>query len=365
MADRTISVALGTRSYDIKIGHHSLAQIGKLLRTRFSGSRILVITDHNVARYYLDDVIKSLEKEHFLTSSFLIYPGERSKSFTSACRIYDTLITEGYDSNSCIVALGGGVVGDLAGFTAATYHRGITFCQIPTTLLAQTDASIGGKVAVNHRLGKNLIGAFYQPVFVLIDINSLETLPERHWKNGMAEVIKYAIIKDRNFFEFLEKQSLDKKPDSREVISEIVYTCCKIKSEIVSIDERDESIRKHLNFGHTIGHAVESAAGIGKILHGEAIACGMISASYISWKLGTLKKDEFLRIHNLINSVGLGKSLPSMSLDKFADFLYRDKKRNEKGLKFILVSGIGTSYSVEGIKKSLIFESLKVIKNPI
>jgi 3-dehydroquinate synthase len=331
------------------------------LKKLSAGLQAMVVTDRNVAVHYLEPVADSLMKSGFRVSSHVISPGEKSKSFAEANRIYDKLIREHFDSQSTIIALGGGVVGDLAGFVAATFHRGIGYCQVPTTLLAQTDASIGGKVAINHKLGKNLIGSFHQPLFVLIDVTTLGTLPVRHWKNGMAEVIKYSIIRDIEFFEYLEKQSGQEKLFSEKIISEIIYKCCKIKSEIVSIDERDESIRMHLNFGHTIGHAIEACAGMGRILHGEAVGCGMIAASYISWKKKLLPKTDFFRVRDLIRKHGLAKIMPSINKNNFLEFLFRDKKRKANDLRFILIPQLGSSCSVSGIPSALILDSLDAI----
>ena len=268
--------------------------------------------------------------------------GEEHKNLKSLSTIYDQLISARFDRHSCLMALGGGVIGDLAGFAAATFLRGIPFVQVPTTLLAQVDSSVGGKTGVNHQEGKNLIGAFYQPRLVLIDVKVLHTLPRRELLAGLAEVIKYGIIEDPRFFELLEKKLERILALDTELLLEAIATSCTIKSKVVEKDEREEDYRSVLNFGHTIGHALESLTGYEKYLHGEAIAIGMAQAASISVHQGICDNESLQRIHRLITKTGLPTELPSNIQPKeLAEKMELDKKSEGGKVKFVLCAGIG------------------------
>ena len=340
---RTVSVQLGNRSYTIKIAPGLLKQLGGECARLKLGDRCAIITDTNVGKIFAKPVYESLLKAGFEPVLITVPAGETAKSLKSAQSCYDQLALHKLERKSFIVALGGGVVGDLAGFVAATYLRGIDFVQVPTTLLAQVDSSVGGKTGVNLRAGKNLVGAFYQPKVVLCDLETLKTLPEREFRAGLAEVIKYGIIYDSNLFARLE-HDLPKvlKRDSK-ILSEIIARCCKIKAEVVSQDETETGLRAILNFGHTIGHAIENSSGYGKFLHGEAISIGQAAAAKLSRKILSLSVRDVARITDLFKRVGLPVAikLNSGQLKNLFAAMMLDKKVSGGEIKFVLAKKIG------------------------
>ena len=302
---RTVSVQLGNRSYAIKIAPGLLKQLGGECARLKLGDRCAIITDTNAGKHFAKPVYESLLKAGFEPVLITVPAGEKSKRISVVENCYDQLAAQRFERKSFIVALGGGVVGDLAGFVAATYLRGIPFVQVPTTLLAQVDSSVGGKTGVNLRAGKNLVGAFYQPRLVLCDLETLKALPEREFRAGLAEVIKYGIIFDAKLFAQLERDLPKILKRDSETLSPIIARCCEIKAEVVSQDETENGLRAILNFGHTIGHAIENSSGYGKFLHGEAISVGQVAAAKLSQKILGLPERDVERIKNLFARAGL------------------------------------------------------------
>ncbi|MGH7828974.1 MAG: 3-dehydroquinate synthase [Candidatus Binatia bacterium] len=346
MADamRTLTVNLGDRSYPIHVGEGLLAQCGELLKQTGCGEKIGIITNPTVAGLYLKSVQDALRQSGFRVSPILLPEGEEHKNLKSISSIYDRLIGERFERTSCLLALGGGVVGDVAGFAAATFLRGIPYVQIPTTLLAQVDSSVGGKTGVNHREGKNLIGAFHQPRLVLIDVEVLRTLPRRELLAGVAEIIKYGIIEDPRLFGMLEENLERLLTLDRDPLVEAIAVSCAIKARIVEKDEREEDYRSVLNFGHTVGHALESLTGYEKYLHGEAVAIGMAQAAAISVREGFCDEGALKRIHRLIKKAGLPTSLPAyVNPQELVKRIAVDKKSARGRIKFVCCAGIGRS----------------------
>jgi 3-dehydroquinate synthase len=336
-----IQVGLGERSYRILVGCGILGKIVVELDEIQFPRRIALITNTAVADLYGELVRETLKSGGYDAELVVIPDGEEFKSFSVLEDVLGKLIARGFDRSSGILALGGGVVGDLAGFAAAIYLRGIPFVQVPTTLLAQVDSSVGGKTAVNHRLGKNLIGAFYQPQLVFIDVDLLRTLPDREFVAGMAEVIKYGVIRDRDFFSWLENNCsglLQRQP--RELI-EAIKISCQIKANIVENDEKEGGLRAILNFGHTFGHAVEQLAGYGVIRHGEAVSIGMVVAAGLALRKGFCSKDDLRQIRNLLIAFGLPIHIPEFPQADYLTAMGRDKKVHEGRLRMVLNRGIG------------------------
>lgn len=338
----TLNVSLGRRSYPIHVGEGILSKAGDLLLQAGLRGKIAVISNPTVAQLYLDTLHEALARSGFEVVPVLVPEGEEHKQIRSLTIIYDRLIDERCERQSCVLALGGGVVGDLAGFAAATYLRGIPYVQVPTTLLAQVDSSVGGKTGVNHRDGKNLIGAFYQPRLVLVDINVLQSLPKRELVAGLAEVIKYGIIADADLFKLLE-QKIDKLIAlERELLIQVIVSCCSIKAKVVEQDEREDDYRAVLNFGHTIGHALEAVTEYTEFLHGEAIGVGMAKAAAISVQQGFCDQRSFERVRKLIKKAGLPLEIPSgISMQNLIQAMEVDKKSSGGKIKFVMCAGIG------------------------
>jgi 3-dehydroquinate synthase len=337
----SITVGLGERSYRILFGADNLNETGAICRDLTLGNNVAVVTNPTIGALYAEQVRGSLVAAGFSVHIVEIPDGEEFKNIDTLQVIYDRLIASGLDRGSFIVALGGGVVGDIAGFSAATYLRGIPFVQIPTTLLAQVDSSVGGKTGINHEKGKNLIGAFYQPVSVLIDVSTLDTLPQREYLSGMAEVIKYGIALDGDLFDLIFANASMLLARDRSCLLKTIQRCCEVKASIVAQDERESGLRAVLNYGHTFGHAVETLTGYRSYTHGEAVAIGMIQAAKISERLGYSGSAETGRIVGLIGELGLPTDLPRFSAAAYTDALLRDKKIRDKGLSFVFNKGIG------------------------
>ncbi len=327
-------------SYDIIIGT-KLASVARELVRWNDVSKYFIITDSNVKRLYGDEFLKTLRSYKIETHLLSVPAGEKSKTRKTKERLEDNLIKLKADRNSLIIALGGGMIGDLAGFVAATFMRGIPFIQIPTTLLSQVDSSIGGKVAVNHPHGKNLIGAFYQPKKVFIDFETLKTLPEKEFRNGMAEVIKYTAILDNQLFSYLQQYHQKIMWKNKSSLVHIIKRCCELKKMIVEKDEKETGLRRILNFGHTIGHAVESLSNY-KLSHGEAVAIGMIAEAKISAALGMLNQSEVVRLHNLLQLYKLPTEIPSnIDIKKIIKLTCHDKKVQQGKVQYTLLEKIG------------------------
>ena len=338
-----VQVELAARSYEILIGRGLLAQLGKRCHELGLGKRCAIITDSNVAPHYGLETLGILGAAGFDPFLVTIPAGEKSKSLQRVGDCYAALAKERLERKSFIVALGGGVVGDLAGFVAASYLRGIPFVQIPTTLLAQVDSSVGGKTGINLPAGKNLVGAFYQPRLVICDLATLDTLPAREFSAGMAEVIKYGIIYDAPFFRRLEKQLDAAKKRDPATLAKIIARCCAIKADEVSQDETETGLRAILNFGHTMGHALEAISGYGAYLHGEAISIGQVWAAQLSQRVLGLKEREVMRIRDLLARAGLPVTvqLNAKQKEKLFAAMKLDKKVSQGEIKFVLAKAIG------------------------
>ncbi len=338
----TLTVNLGDRSYSIHIGENVLSRAGEFLQQAHLRGKVAVVTNPTVAQLYLDSVHAGLTKSGFEVTPVLVPDGEEYKNLNSLAAIYNCLIRERFERGSCVLALGGGVVGDLAGFAAATYLRGVPYVQVPTTLLAQVDSSVGGKTGVNHQEGKNLIGAFYQPRLVLIDVTALASLPRRQLVAGLAEVIKYGIIEDPTLFNFLENHIESLLALNRERLIQTITTSCAIKARVVEKDEREEDYRAVLNFGHTIGHALEAATGYSQLLHGEAVAIGMVKAAALSVQEGFCDQRSFERVRKLVKKTGLPLEIPSgVAMQNLIQGMEVDKKSAAGKIKFVMCTGIG------------------------
>lgn len=352
----TLNVSLGARSYPIYIGSGILRN-AELLTRHIQGKSAMVVSNETVAPLYLDKVIPHLAQ--LKTGTVTLPDGEVYKNLTELNQIYTQLLQEHCDRKTTLIALGGGVVGDMTGFAAATYQRGVNFIQIPTTLLAQVDSSVGGKTGVNHALGKNMIGAFHQPQCVIIDTDTLDTLADSELAAGIAEIIKYGIIIDSDFFEWLEANMAALLNRDQDALIYAIKRSCEIKAAVVAADELEKGQRALLNLGHTFGHAIETATGYGNWLHGEAVATGMILAADMSARLGWLPAEAVERTRRLIESAGLPVSPPaSMSVDEFLGLMAVDKKVLDGQLRLVLVEDIGKSivtadFATETLRETL------------
>jgi 3-dehydroquinate synthase len=344
-----IKVALGERSYDITLGAGILDTVGQLCRGLGLSGTAAVVSNTTVAPLYYQQVRASLEAAGFRVFLVELPDGEGFKNSATLNLIYDALVDASLDRGSFIVALGGGVIGDMAGFAAASYLRGIPFVQVPTTLLSQVDSSVGGKTGINHPRGKNLIGAFYQPKAVLIDVATLDTLPEREYVSGLGEIVKYGAVLDADFFRFLEQNAKLLLERDKGALIHAVGRSCAIKARVVESDEREGGVRAVLNYGHTLGHAVETLTGYTSFLHGEAVAIGMVQAARISQSLGFCSAADRERIAALLARFGLPLELPDFPASAYAEALSHDKKVRESGLLFIGNAGIG-GYRMERVK---------------
>ena len=342
----SIKVNLGERSYPIYFGSGILKDFGKTFKKFFDNRKAVIVTNPTVGKLYYKAVEDSLKREGFEPHRIEIPDGEEYKTLTWASRLFDKLIALKADRQTPLIALGGGVIGDLTGFVAATYLRGVPFIQVPTTLLAQVDSSVGGKTGVNHKKGKNLIGAFYQPKFVYIDVDTLKTLEKREMKAGLAEVIKYGVIRDPKLFKYLEDnidiltQNLKLKTQNAALLH-IVKRSCAIKASVVEADEREGGLRAILNFGHTFGHAVEAVTKYKEYKHGEAVAIGMVFAANLSRKEGLCGNKVVDRIYSLITNAGLPTEPPDFPRNSYLKAMEVDKKVIGGELRFALVEKIG------------------------
>lgn len=338
-----VPVHLGDRSYNIHIGAGVLGRLGELCAGAGLKGKCLVITDENVGELYTKTVLESLETGGFSTGLATLPAGEQTKCGNQVFELYSRCIEAGLDRHSFIVALGGGVIGDLAGYVAATYLRGIPFVQVPTSLLAMVDSSVGGKTGINLPEGKNLVGAFYQPELVLADLQTLHTLPAREYRAGLAEIVKYGIIYDAPFFQFLE-ENIEKLPEvgNVELLAKVVGRCCEIKADVVAQDEREGGLRAILNFGHTAGHALEKVAGYGEYVHGEAVGIGSVFAARASVALAGLTPADCGRIEKMFADLGLPVNAPEYSWTDLRTALSVDKKTVGGMPRFVLAAEIGT-----------------------
>jgi shikimate kinase/3-dehydroquinate synthase len=339
---QTLTVALGDRSYPIHIGGGLLNQPA-LIVPHLKTPQAAIVTNTTVGPLYLARVQSTLEAAGVKTVAIVLPDGEAYKNGESLNHIYDVLLQNRMERKGTLIALGGGVIGDLTGFAAATYLRGVPFIQIPTTLLAQVDSSVGGKTGINHPLGKNMIGAFYQPQVVLADTDTLNTLPERELSAGLAEVIKYGLIGDLPFFEWLEAHLVQLLARDPQALTYAILRSCQNKAEVVAADEREAGRRALLNLGHTFGHAIEAGMGYGHVLHGEAVGTGMIMAAVLSQHLGWLSVQEVQRIRALIVKARLPDIAPDLGAEKYLDLMGLDKKVEGGKLRFVLLKAIGNA----------------------
>ncbi|MBS4022195.1 MAG: 3-dehydroquinate synthase [Dethiobacter sp.] len=338
---RRLQVSLEGRSYPIYIGRNLYPHLWGAWQESVKPTKILLVSDENVFPLFGGKLIAELDRAGFASSLVVVPAGEGSKSMSWLEAIYSSALEAGLDRGGLVLALGGGVVGDLAGFAAATYMRGVPFIQVPTTLLAQVDSSVGGKVAVNHPLGKNLIGAFYQPRLVWIELETLRSLPEREFLAGAAEVIKYGIILSKPFFNYLEENWTAFLARQEEVLTEVIAVSCGLKSEVVARDEREEGERAILNFGHTWGHALEAATGYNYYLHGEAVLVGMALAVHMAAKKKILSRTDARRIVSMLARIGLRPPPPGLDSENVLASLKYDKKRKDGRLVFVFPVSIG------------------------
>jgi 3-dehydroquinate synthase len=354
----TLSVDLGDRSYPIYIGSGLLNE-PKLLVDHIKGNSVLVVTNNLVAPLYLGVVEATLKANNIRFDSLILEDGEQHKTIASAEKIVDCLLQNRHDRQTTLIALGGGVIGDVTGFASAIYQRGVHFIQIPTTLLSQVDSSVGGKTGVNHPLGKNMIGAFHQPQCVIADTATLGTLPARELSAGLAEVIKYGLIHDAEFFDWLENNIAQLISLDYASLCHAILVSCRIKAEIVSLDERESGIRAILNLGHTFGHAIEATMGYGNWLHGEAVAAGMVMAADLSerhqWVDNTIKQ----RTVALLQQAGLPvKSPAEMSIDQYMDSMAIDKKTLNGTIKLVLLKKLGEAVITSDYQPALLEQTL-------
>jgi 3-dehydroquinate synthase len=354
---QSLNVVLGERSYQIHIGT-GLLDDARLYAPHVKGRSVAVITNPVVAPHYLDRVQSALARAGAQSFPVLIEDGERAKSWTALDYVVDALLAARCGRDSVVVALGGGVVGDLAGFAAAVYQRGIPFIQVPTTLLAQVDSSIGGKTAINHPRGKNMVGAFHQPLLVIADVAALDTLPDRELRAGIAEVIKHGFILDPEFVGWLEANIGKLLARDRAALGHAVQRSCELKARVVAADEREAGQRAVLNFGHTFGHAIEAGAGYGEWLHGEAVAAGMVMAAELSVRAGTLHRDDADRIRTLIARAGLPVQGPKLAMERYLELMEVDKKAAGGEIRFVLLEGIGRAVLRGGLDARLVRESI-------
>ncbi|QCI25157.1 3-dehydroquinate synthase [Buchnera aphidicola (Rhopalosiphum padi)] len=354
-----LKVVLGKRSYPINIGS-GIIQEDNIFWPLNPGNQAMLITNKTLANLFKDKVFFHLRKSGIKIDQVILSDGEQFKTLNEMEVIISALLEKKHSRDTTLIALGGGVIGDLTGFSASIYQRGVRFIQIPTTLLSQVDASVGGKTGVNHLLGKNMVGSFWQPSSVIIDIDFLKTLPYNELVSGMAEVIKYAVIFDANFFNWLEENIENLLLLNHELMSYCIKKCCELKAKIISLDERENNFRALLNFGHTYGHAIEAHAGYGNWLHGEAISVGMVMASRTSELIGCLKKTDYKRILSLLKKTGLPIKAPkNMSAASYLPYMIRDKKVMSGEMRLVLPVSIGKAEIYSGIDKNIILSAIK------
>ena len=361
-----LRINLKENSYEIIIEHGLLACLGTLISNKFVKPKTFIVTDNNISVHWLKQTIESLSAQGISPKVLEVPEGESTKSFINLEKIIDQLLDSKVDRDSLLIALGGGVIGDLAGFAGAVTLRGIKVIQVPTTLLSQVDSSVGGKTGINVRQGKNLVGSFYQPSLVAIDTQVLETLPPRQLFAGYAEVVKYGLIRDRSFFDWLELNGKKVLEGDKVAQQFAIFTSCRIKAEIVEADEKEQNLRAILNFGHTFGHALEAEAGYdGNLLHGEAVSIGMVMAIELSKNLGHLSGQDAGRAVDYIRSIGLPTNINSIEgstswhPDGLFQHMQHDKKVSNGQLRFVLIKGIGEAYLTADVEKKQVYSVIE------
>jgi 3-dehydroquinate synthase len=354
---QTLNVALAERSYPIHIGAGLLAR-PELIVDKLPQKKAVIVTNTTIAPLYLAPFQRALEALGVTVVTVILPDGEAHKNWETLNRIFDMLLEQRIERRAALIALGGGVVGDLTGFAAAVYQRGVPYIQVPTTLLAQVDSSVGGKTAINHPLGKNMVGAFYQPLAVVSDTDTLATLPPRELAAGLAEVIKYGLIRDRPFFEWLEGNMQRLVRREAEALAYAIERSCLNKAEVVATDERESGPRALLNFGHTFGHAIEAGAGYGTWLHGEAVGAGMLLATRLSQRLGLVAAEEVKRVGALLRHAGLPLDPPEFGLERYLELMGHDKKVADGRIRFVLLKRIGEAFVTDQVPRAALAETL-------
>ena len=354
---KTLHVDLANRSYPIYIGTNLLEQKALFEPHLKSSTTVFIVSNTTVAPLYAKTLINTLSQLGKTVRLLELPDGESFKDWQHLQLIFDELLAHGADRQSMIIALGGGVVGDMAGFGAASFMRGIRFIQVPTSLLAQVDSSVGGKTGINHPLGKNMIGAFHQPVAVIADLNTLRTLPPRELSAGLAEVIKHGAIADADFLDWIEANASALLACDTDAMAHAVLRSCEIKSAVVSADEREGGIRATLNFGHTFGHAIESGLGYGEWLHGEAVGCGMVMAADLSARLGQIGQADAQRLKRIINSMHLPIVPPKLGTERFMELMQVDKKTEAGQIRYITLGSIGAA-RIQQVPDATVIETL-------
>jgi 3-dehydroquinate synthase len=353
---KTLEVDLGNRSYPIYIGSDLIDQ-PELFSACKKATSVYIVTNTTVAPLYAERLTKTLEKLDKPVRTIILPDGESYKDWKNLQLIFDDLLKFGADRQAMLVALGGGVIGDMTGFAAASFMRGIRFIQVPTTLLAQVDSSVGGKTGINHPLGKNMIGAFHQPAAVIADLNTLKTLPARELSAGLAEVVKHGAIADAEFLNWIEANAQALLECDTTVMAHAVLRSCEIKSAVVSADEREGGIRATLNFGHTFGHAIEAGMGYGAWLHGEAVACGMVMGADLSRSLNFITQDEVNRLTKIIQSMNLPTNPPKFGAQRFMELMQVDKKTEGGQIRYVVLEKIGKA-QIKSVPDSQVIETL-------
>lgn len=353
----TLRVEMGTRAYDIVIGERLIAQAGDYVAPLLTGKYAIIVTDQHVAPFHLHALSGSLARRQIRYHPVVLPPGESTKSFPAFAQLMNTLLDQRPDRGTMLIALGGGVIGDVTGFAASIMLRGVDFIQIPTTLLAQIDSSVGGKTGINARQGKNLIGSFYQPRLVLADVTTLVTLPRRELLSGYAEMIKYGLINDPGFFAWLEEHGAALLAGNTDLRIHAIRRCCTAKADIVAKDEREQAQRALLNLGHTFGHALEAETGFSDtLLHGEAVAIGLSLAFRLSARLGFCAESDAKRTHALLEAAGLPTSprdvRPKWDIDRLMQHMHQDKKARDGKLIFVLARGIGQAFVAHDVAEA-------------
>jgi 3-dehydroquinate synthase len=356
-----LQVSLGERSYPIYIGQ-SLVSQAELFTKHIKGKQVLIVTNTRVAPLYLDKVVSNLSA--YQCETVILPDGEEFKTLEVLNQVFDELLAKKCSRQVTLIALGGGVIGDMCGFAAACYQRGVPFIQVPTTLLSQVDSSVGGKTAVNHALGKNMIGAFYQPQCVIADTDTLNTLEDAQLASGIAEVIKYGLINDLEFFSWLESNITALSARQPKVLAEAIERSCKDKADIVAQDELEHGLRALLNLGHTFGHAIETGMGYGSWLHGEAVACGMVMAAEMSLRLGWLQQQDVDRIKAILTAANLPIKTPAaMSVEQFMSLMSVDKKVQDGRIRLVLLKGIGQAVICDDYPAEVLQATLEHFQN--
>lgn len=356
MTVQTLIVHTSQHSYPIIISQNETAFETMTIKPYLKGNQVLVVTNETIAPLYLDKVVAHLDG--FVVQTCILPDGEQYKTQASIDKIYDVLMVAHFGRDCTLIALGGGVIGDMTGFAAASFMRGVDFIQIPTTLLAQVDSSVGGKTGINHSLGKNMIGAFWQPVCVLADMATFKTLPVREFAAGMAEVIKYALIMDKGFLAWLISNADAINAQNPNVLGEMVYRCCTYKAQIVGQDEKESSVRALLNLGHTFGHVIETFMGYGNWLHGEAVAVGIMQAAHLSYLQGLMELKEVRQIADALGRFNLPTLPPGIDPKAALSLMGHDKKVKAGKIRFVLLEGIGQGVMVDDVSSDKIEQAL-------